>query len=36
VAHACGYPTPAYFHRQFHRQHGVSPLAYRAAIRRHA
>ena len=36
VAHVCGYPTPAYFHRQFHRQHGVSPLAYRAAIRRHA
>lgn len=34
IAHACGYPTPAYFHRQFHRHQKLSPLGYRAAVRR--
>lgn len=34
IAHACGYPTPAYFHRQFHRHQQLPPLAYRAAVRR--
>lgn len=36
IAHACGYPTPAYFHRQFHRHQKLAPLGYREAVRRHA
>jgi AraC-like DNA-binding protein len=36
IAHQCGYPTAAYFHRQFHRHQELPPLAYREAIRRHS
>jgi AraC-like DNA-binding protein len=36
IAHQCGYPTAAYFHRQFQRHQDLPPLAYREAIRRHA
>ena len=36
IAHQCGYPTSAYFHRQFQRHQELPPLAYREAIRRHA
>ena len=36
IAHQCGYPTAAYFHRQFQRHQELPPLAYREAIRRHA
>lgn len=36
IAHQCGYPTSAYFHRQFQRHQELPPLAYRDAIRRHA
>jgi AraC-like DNA-binding protein/mannose-6-phosphate isomerase-like protein (cupin superfamily) len=36
IAHHCGYPTAAYFHRQFQRHQELPPLAYREAIRRHS
>jgi AraC-like DNA-binding protein len=35
IAAECGYGSPFYFSRQFHRHHGRSPLCYRQTSFKH-